>query len=262
MKLPLRMAKKRLGGCGRHRGRGRPPLTWAAESEQAQLLHRRRAARRGARRRGAARDPGLADPPEADARPRPPGRPRGHAAGRSAGEPQISRRTTSTARSTSCATASTSSARPSPRSARRATTRSSSSSRASRIPKPQQRSSARRPNSSSSTSRRTSCAVDLLQGQPVENATLYALLASAVAGRRTSSSDAWYIVNTKTKRVVSGPYGSKAEALQEARRQAAKGHQALRRSREHGRRDLRPGRRVCPAANGAGVPPDRRCTTS
>src|SRR6187401_1790582 len=47
-----------------------------------------------------------------------------------------------------------------------------------------------------------------VQGQPVESASLYALLAQVQSQVKDGTSDAWYVVNPKTKRVVSGPYAS------------------------------------------------------
>ena len=91
---------------------------------------------------------------------------------------------------------------------------------------------------------------------PVESTSLYALLAQVQAQAQGDTSDAYYVVNPKTGRVVSGPYGTEAEALQKAG-------------------ELGPTRRifavpegmtvvtcgegavVCPGADGAGLPPDR-----
>ena len=55
-----------------------------------------------------------------------------------------------------------------------------------------------------------------LQGQPVESASLYALLAQVQSQVKDGKSEAYYVVNPKTKRVVSGPYGSEAEALKKS----------------------------------------------
>ncbi len=95
-----------------------------------------------------------------------------------------------------------------------------------------------------------------IQGQPVENASLYALLAQVQAQVKDGTSDAFYIVNTKTKRVVSGPYGSKAEAL---KKPAAKlpGRQIYAVPEGMVVVTCGQGAVVCPGANGAGVPPDR-----
>ena len=120
----------------------------------------------------------------------------------------------------------------SPRSGRRATTRSSSSFPASRIPRPRPRSSARRRSSSSSTSRpRSSARRSTIRGEPVETTSLYGLLAQVQAQVKDGQSEAYYVVNTKTKRVVSGPYGSEEAALRPVGRRAARRTRDLRRAR-------------------------------
>jgi SecD/SecF fusion protein len=95
-----------------------------------------------------------------------------------------------------------------------------------------------------------------IQGQPVENASLYALLAQVQSQVKDGTSDAFYIVNTKTKRVVSGPYGSKEEAL---KKPAAKlpGRQIFAVPEGMVVVTCGQGAVVCPGANGAGVSPDR-----
>ena len=95
-----------------------------------------------------------------------------------------------------------------------------------------------------------------IRGEPVESASLYGLLAQVQAQARGDTSEAYYVVNPKAERVVSGPYGTEKEALRKAG-------------------ELGPTRRVfavpegmavvtcgegavvCPGAGGAGVPPDR-----
>ncbi len=52
-----------------------------------------------------------------------------------------------------------------------------------------------------------------IQGQPVEHTSLYELLAKVQSQVQDGSSDAWYVVNPKTKKIVSGPYASKEQAL-------------------------------------------------
>jgi SecD/SecF fusion protein len=52
-----------------------------------------------------------------------------------------------------------------------------------------------------------------ISGIPVEHASLYALLAKVQSQVDDGKSDAWYVVNSKTKRVVSGPYASEEKAL-------------------------------------------------
>jgi SecD/SecF fusion protein len=95
-----------------------------------------------------------------------------------------------------------------------------------------------------------------IQGQPVETASLYALLAQVQAQVKDGTSDAFYIVNTKTKRVVSGPYGSKEEAQ---KKPAAKlpGRQIFAVPEGMVVVTCGQGAVVCPGANGAGVSPDR-----
>ena len=55
-----------------------------------------------------------------------------------------------------------------------------------------------------------------VRGEPVESASLYALLSLVQARVGDGESDAFYVVNTKTKRVVSGPYSTEAEAERRA----------------------------------------------
>ena len=81
-----------------------------------------------------------------------------------------------------------------------------------------------------------------LQGQPVETASLYALLAQVQSQVKDGKSEAYYVVNPKTKRVVSGPYGSEAEALKKSHGEASGRPRDLRRARQHGRDHVREGR--------------------
>src|SRR5262249_18251541 len=53
-------------------------------------------------------------------------------------------------------------------------------------------------------------------GFPVEHTSLYDLLAQVQSQVKDGKSDAWYVVNTKTKRVVSGPFATRAEAEKRA----------------------------------------------
>jgi SecD/SecF fusion protein len=55
-----------------------------------------------------------------------------------------------------------------------------------------------------------------IQGFPVEHTSLYELLAQVQTQVKDGKSDAWYVVNTKTKRVVSGPHATQAEAEKKA----------------------------------------------
>jgi hypothetical protein len=50
-------------------------------------------------------------------------------------------------------------------------------------------------------------------GFPVEHTSLYDLLTAVSQQVKGGASDAWYIVNPKTRHVVSGPLRTKAEAL-------------------------------------------------
>jgi SecD/SecF fusion protein len=55
-----------------------------------------------------------------------------------------------------------------------------------------------------------------LQGFPVEHTSLYDLLSQVQSQVKDGKSDGWYVVNPKTKRVVSGPYATEAEAQKKA----------------------------------------------
>jgi len=55
-----------------------------------------------------------------------------------------------------------------------------------------------------------------VRGFPVENASLYDLLAR-VQSQVTGESEAYYVVNPKTKKIVSGPFGSEADALKKTK---------------------------------------------
>src|SRR5580765_1930364 len=52
-----------------------------------------------------------------------------------------------------------------------------------------------------------------IQGQPVETASLYALLAQVQSEVKNGKSGAVYLVNPKKKRIVAGPFGTEKEAL-------------------------------------------------
>ena len=94
-----------------------------------------------------------------------------------------------------------------------------------------------------------------IRGEPVDTS-LYGLLAQVQAQVKDGESEAYYVVNTKTKRVVSGPYGSERSASRSGRR-AARRTRDLRGARRDGRRDMRRGRGRVPRCGGAGVAPDR-----
>jgi SecD/SecF fusion protein len=55
-----------------------------------------------------------------------------------------------------------------------------------------------------------------ISGYPVEHTSLYDLLAAVQSQVTDGKSDAWYVVNTKTKRIVSGPEPTKAQAVKKA----------------------------------------------
>ena len=96
-----------------------------------------------------------------------------------------------------------------------------------------------------------------IQGQPVESASLYALLAAVQSQVTDEKSDAWYIVNPKTKRVVSGPYCSKEDALKRSGGKLPAGRQLFAVPDGMVVVTCGEGAVVCPGGNGAGVPPDR-----
>jgi SecD/SecF fusion protein len=95
-----------------------------------------------------------------------------------------------------------------------------------------------------------------IQGQPVETASLYTLLAQ-VQSQVKGESDAYYIVNPKTKRVVSGPYASKEDALKKSGGKLPAGRELFAVPKGMVVVTCGEGAVVCPGGNGAGVPPDR-----
>ncbi len=52
-----------------------------------------------------------------------------------------------------------------------------------------------------------------IRGEPIEHASLYELLAKVQSQAEQGKSDAYYLVDPKTKRVAKGPFASEAEAL-------------------------------------------------
>src|SRR6476619_4748019 len=97
-----------------------------------------------------------------------------------------------------------------------------------------------------------------LQGQPVESASLYALLAQVQSLVKDGKSDAYYIVNPKTKRVVSGPYGSEAEALKKSHGKLPAGREIFAVPDNMVVITCGKGAVVCPGAGGAGIPSPER----
>jgi len=55
-----------------------------------------------------------------------------------------------------------------------------------------------------------------IRGEPIESASLYALLAQVQSRVGDGESDAFYVVNTRTERVVSGPYQTEEDAERRA----------------------------------------------
>ncbi|HEX5027813.1 MAG TPA: protein translocase subunit SecD [Gaiellaceae bacterium] len=96
-----------------------------------------------------------------------------------------------------------------------------------------------------------------LQGQPVEHASLYQLLAQVQSQVEDDQSDAWYVVNPKTKRVVSGPYESKEQALKKSGGKLPAGRELFAVPQDMVVVTCGQGAVVCPGANGAGVPASR-----
>ena len=55
-----------------------------------------------------------------------------------------------------------------------------------------------------------------IRGEPIEHASLYALLAKVQSQAKDETPAEYYVVNSKTERVVSGPYASEGEALKKS----------------------------------------------
>jgi len=96
-----------------------------------------------------------------------------------------------------------------------------------------------------------------IRGEPVENASLYALLAQVQAQAQGDESDAYYIVNTRTERVVSGPYASEEAALRAAGGELPANRRIFAVPEGMAVVTCGEGAVVCPGAGGAGVAPDR-----
>ena len=92
-----------------------------------------------------------------------------------------------------------------------------------------------------------------IQGQPVETASLYALLAQ-VQSQDKGGSDAFYIVNPKTKRVVSGPYASEEAALKKVGGELPAGRKLFHVPKGMVVVTCGEGAVICPGGNGAGDP--------
>ena len=96
-----------------------------------------------------------------------------------------------------------------------------------------------------------------IRGEPVENASLYALLAQVQAQAQGDESDAYYIVNTRAERVVSGPYASEEAALRAAGGELRANRRIFAVPEGMAVVTCGEGAVVCPGAGGAGVAPDR-----
>ena len=96
-----------------------------------------------------------------------------------------------------------------------------------------------------------------IRGEPVETASLYGLLAQVQSQVKDGTSDAYYVVNPKTKRVVSGPYASEKEALRKSGGKLPAGREIFAVPDGMVVVTCGEGAVVCPGAGGAGVAPDR-----
>ncbi len=96
-----------------------------------------------------------------------------------------------------------------------------------------------------------------IRGEPVEHASLYELLAKVQTQVKNGTSDAYYIVNPKTKRVVSGPYASEGEALKKSGGRLPAGRELFAVPKGMVVVTCGEGAVVCPGGpSGSGVPPD------
>jgi SecD/SecF fusion protein len=96
-----------------------------------------------------------------------------------------------------------------------------------------------------------------IRGEPVESTSLYALLAQVQAQAQGDDSDAYYVVNPKTERVVSGPYASEEAALRAAGGELPANRRLFAVPEDMVVITCGEGAVVCPGAGGAGVAPDR-----
>jgi SecD/SecF fusion protein len=96
-----------------------------------------------------------------------------------------------------------------------------------------------------------------IQGQPVEFASLYDLLARVQAQAKQGKPDAYYVFNPKTKRVVVGPVPTEAEALKRFKGKLPEGRELLAVPKGMVVVTCGVDAVVCPGAQGAGVAPDR-----
>jgi SecD/SecF fusion protein len=96
--------------------------------------------------------------------------------------------------------------------------------------------------------------INLANGAPVEHTSLYELLA-AVQTQAQGKSDAYYVFNQKTKKLVAGPFSTQKAAEKVA--DAKPGREVLAVPRHMVVVTCGENAVVCPGANGAGVAPDR-----
>jgi SecD/SecF fusion protein len=100
-----------------------------------------------------------------------------------------------------------------------------------------------------------------VRGFPVEHTSLYELLAKVQSQVEDGSSDAWYVVNAKTEKVVSGPHESEEQALKKSRGKLGPSQELF--AVPDGMVVITCGNPdpdqaaavVCPGGEGAGVPP-------
>lgn len=97
-----------------------------------------------------------------------------------------------------------------------------------------------------------------IRGFPVESPSLYDLLARVQSQAKEGASDALYLVNPKTKRVVDGPFASEKEALRKSKGKLPQGRKLFAVPARMVVITCGAGAVVCPGGQGGGgVPPDR-----
>jgi SecD/SecF fusion protein len=97
-----------------------------------------------------------------------------------------------------------------------------------------------------------------IRGEPVEQVSLYALLAQVQAQARGDDSDAYYIVNPQARRIVAGPFGSEEDALRRSGGELPANRQLFAVPEGMVVITCGEGAVVCPGGpQGQGVPPDR-----
>ncbi len=94
-----------------------------------------------------------------------------------------------------------------------------------------------------------------INGEPIEHASLYDLLAAVQSQAKSGKSDAYYVFDTKTKRLVGGPFGTHQEAQKSV--DAKKGRELF--AVPSGMVVVTCGQNavVCPGGNGQGVEPNQ-----